>query len=323
MFKKISVLGGGAWGTALSDLLAQNGCEVLLWCYESAVAAEINNQKTNSRYLSGVKLAEKVTSTNDIEQVLNFSKIVVEAVPVKHFRDTLKLAKLHVSKEHAWILTSKGIELDTFLLPSEVLQDVLGYQPQIAVLSGPNFARDLVRKSITASILASNNEDFAHEIASIFENDFLRLYRSSDLKGVQLGGALKNIYALTLGIMCGCEYSSNTTAFIFTKCLEEMAKVAVFVGASRDTIYGLAGLGDLFLTGTCSVSKNFKFGRILGQGAQLEDACVKFEVVPEGMNTIKALVSFAKKNGLDLPICLLTHDVIFEGKSIKPLFYEL
>lgn len=323
MEKRATVLGAGAWGTAISNLLAENGCDVTLWCYESDVASEINNQKTNSRYLPDLKLHEKVRATSDIAQALNFSSIVVEAIPVKHFRSVLDLAKPRVSKNHSWVMTSKGFELETFLLPSEVLESTLGFQPLVAALSGPNFAKELIKKSVSASVLASQNDDFAKQVATMFENDFLKIYLSQDLKGVQAGGALKNVYALTLGIMRGQEYSENTMAFVFTKCLEEMIKVAVQIGGSNETIYGLSGLGDLFLTGNCALSKNFKFGKMLGQGIGLADIGKKFEVLPEGLNTIKSLVLFAQKHNLNLPICSGTYDFIFEGKSIKTMFHKL
>jgi glycerol-3-phosphate dehydrogenase (NAD(P)+) len=323
MEKRATVLGAGAWGTAISNLLAENGCDVTLWSYEPELTTEINNQKTNSRYLPDLKLAHNIIATSDIGQAFNFSSIIVEAIPVKHFRNVLDLAKPHISKNHSWVMTSKGFELETFLLPSEVLESTLEFQPQIAALSGPNFARELIKKSISASVLASQNNDFAKQVAAIFENDFLKIYFSQDLKGVQAGGALKNVYALTLGIMRGQEYSENTIAFIFTKSLEEMTKVAIQIGGSKETIYSLAGLGDLFLTGNCAMSKNFKCGKMLGQGIALADIGKKFEVLPEGINTIKSLVLFAQKHNSNLPICSGTYDFIFEGKSIKSMLHRL
>jgi glycerol-3-phosphate dehydrogenase (NAD(P)+) len=323
MEQRVTILGAGAWGTAIAHHLSQNDVASMLWCFEPEVAKEIEIQKTNSRYLPDVKLQANVKATTDLSVALNFSEFIVEAVPVKHLRSTLCTAKQHILPNHKWIMTSKGIENNTFMLPSEILQDVLGYQPNVAALSGPNFAKELIQKSITASVVACKDEALAKQISSIFENDFFKTYTCDDLKGVQAGGALKNIYALTLGILHGLDYSENTIAFVFTKCLEEMTHACIQMGGQSQTMYGLAGLGDLFLTGNSALSKNFKCGKMLGQGIGLDDVSKKFSVLPEGISSLKSLLNFSQKFGVNLPICQTTHDFIFEGKSIKNLLYKL
>lgn len=323
MEQKVTILGSGAWGTAIAHHLSQNNVETMLWCFEPEVAQEIEIKKTNSRYLPDVRLHQSVKATTDLSKAFNFSKFVVEAIPVKHIRNTLTIAKQHILKDHIWIMTSKGIENATFMLPSEILQDVLGYQPNVAALSGPNFAKELIQQSITASVIACKNSDIAKQIASIFENNYLKIYLSDDIKGVQAGGALKNVYALTLGILRGLEYSENSVAFVFTKCLDEMAQICVQTGGKKETIYGLSGLGDLFLTGNCALSKNFKCGKMLGQGLNLGDISKKFSVLPEGISSLKSLLDFSQKFSVNLPICKATHDFVFEGKSIKNLLYKL
>lgn len=323
MERKVTVLGAGAWGTAIANHLAQNNVQTMLWCFENEVAQEIERQKTNTRYLPDLKLSNNIKATTDLSTAFNFSQFIVEAIPVKHLRSVLNTTKSFITKEHYWIMTSKGIEAGTFKLPSEILENVLEYQPNIAALSGPNFAKELIKKSITASVLACKNESSAKQIASLFENEYLKIYKSNDLNGIQAGGALKNVYALTLGIMRGQEYSENSVAFVFTKCIEEMALLSERMGGHKDAIYGLAGMGDLFLTGNCALSKNFKFGKMLGQGMELSDISKSFPVLPEGLNTIKSLIDFSQNYKINLPICQSTYDIIFEGKSIKNLLNNL
>ena len=323
MERRVTILGAGAWGTAIANHLSQNNVTTMLWCFEAEVAQEIEIQKTNARYLPDVKLLPTVRATTDLSTALNFSEFIVEAIPVKHLRTVLVLTKQHITHDHKWIMTSKGIEAGTFMLPSEILRDVLGYQSNVSALSGPNFAKELIQKNVTASVIASKDDELAKQISSIFENDHFKTYLSDDLIGIQAGGALKNVYALTLGILRGLEYSENTVAFIFTKCLEEMAQTCVQIGGRKETMYGLAGLGDLFLTGNCALSKNFKCGKLLGQGMNLGDISKKYSVLPEGFSTLKSLINFSQQFGVSLPISQSTHDFIFEGKSIKSLFYKL
>lgn len=323
MEQKVTILGAGAWGTATAYHLSQNGVSTMLWCFEPEVAQEIETNKINTRYLQEAKLQTNIKATTDLATALNFSEFVLEAIPVKHIRNVLTSAKQHILPAHRWIMTSKGIENNTFMLPSEILQDVLGYQPSVAALSGPNFAKELIQKSVTASVLACKDDVLAKQVSSIFENDFFKIYMSDDIKGVQAGGALKNVYALTLGILRGLEYSENTVAFVFTKCLEEMTLSCMQFGGRKETMWGLAGLGDLFLTGNCTLSKNFKCGKMLGQGMNLDDINKKFSVLPEGISTMKSLLNFSQKFGVKLPICQATHEFIFDGKSIKNLLYKL
>lgn len=323
MEHRVTILGAGAWGTAIANHLSNNDTTVMLWCFEPEVAQEIENQKTNIRYLPDIKLQPNVMATTDLDVAFNFSEFIVEAIPVKHLRNILTLTRQHVKPEHKWIMTSKGIESDTFMLPADILRDVLGYHPNVAALSGPNFAKELIQKNITASVVACKDSALAKQVSSIFENDHFKTYHSEDLNGVQAGGALKNVYALTLGILRGLEYSENTIAFVFTKCLEEMAQTCVKIGGQKETMYGLAGLGDLFLTGSCALSKNFKCGKLLGQGINLRDISKKYAVLPEGFSTLNSLINFSEKHDTTMPICKATHDFIFEGKSIKNLLYKL
>ncbi|KKQ33535.1 MAG: Glycerol-3-phosphate dehydrogenase [NAD(P)+] [candidate division TM6 bacterium GW2011_GWF2_37_49] len=323
MERRVTILGAGAWGTAIANHLSQNNVETMLWCFEAEVAQEIEIQKTNNRYLPDIKLQHNVKATTDLSAALSFSEFIVEAIPVKHLRNVLTMTKQHIKHEHRWIMTSKGIESDTFMLPSEILRDVLGYQPNVSALSGPNFAKELIQKNVTAAVIASKDDELAKQVSSIFGNDHFKTYISDDLIGVQAGGALKNVYALTLGILRGLEYSENTVAFVFTKSLEEMTQTCAQIGGRKETMYGLAGLGDLFLTGNCALSKNFKCGKLLGQGINLGDISKKYYMLPEGFSTLKSLMTFSKQFGISLPICQATHDFIFEGKSIKNLLYKL
>lgn len=319
MNKIVSVLGAGAWGTALSILLADNGYDVILWCYEPDVAKEIQSKHTNNCFLPQVKLSEKIRSTLDIQVAFESSEYIFEAIPVKHIRSILNLAKSYVSKDHKFIVTSKGIEQETNMLPSQILCDVFGFDSKVVSIGGPNFAKDLAAKQMTASVVASKDIELASKISKILENNYFKPYMSTDLNGVQVGGAIKNIFALTTGIAHSVGCGENAIAFLMTRCLVEMVHLTKYFGGMSETVYGLSGFGDLFLTCSSTVSKNFKFGRMLGQGCSLNELSKQYTSVPEGVNTLQTIKHLIDMKGLNLPVCLGTYEVVFEGKAFKNL----
>ncbi len=323
MSKPVAVIGAGAWGTAFSTLLAENGHEVNLWCYESEVVEDIKNKGINNKYLPGVYLDKKIKPTNNLEEVLSQAKWIFEAVPVKFLRNVLTQAKPHLNPEQVWVVLSKGIEQETLLLPSGILDDVFGEEVKKAAVCGPNFAKDLAKKAYTATTVASKDLAIAEELQKLLANSYFHPYRLSDFIGVQVSGAIKNLLALLVGIAKGAKCHDNTIAFLLTRGLFEIVKITEFYGGEKDTVYGLSGLGDLVLTSFGAMSRNQKVGMIIGVGNSLKAATETVGVVPEGVNIAFSVKQLIDKNKLDLPICQGAFEIIFEGKTIEALLDQL
>lgn len=315
--KKITILGGGSWGTAMAMLLAGNGRPVTLWCFEQEVVEDIITHRINKKYFSGIELVKSIEPTSSIHEAIEGADILFEAVPVPFLRETIEEAKPYVTNDQAWVMLSKGIELDTFLFPTDVVSDVLGFTPTMAVLSGPNFARQVVAGCCTGAVVASQDEQFAREIQTLCANDFFKPFLSDDVVGVQVGGALKNVISMFLGMLDGAGYQENTRAFFLTNGLAEMATFAQHAGGKKETVYGLPGVGDVLLGLLGERNRNYRLGELFGKGSSLGDIEAMMGVLPEGINTVKALDTIIQRDKLDLPICTATHQIIYEGKSIR------
>jgi glycerol-3-phosphate dehydrogenase (NAD(P)+) len=301
MTKRVTVLGAGAWGCAFADLLATNGMDVTLWSYEPEVASAINTTHVNHRYLDGLTLHHSITATASLDQALADPDYIFEAVPVLYLRATLeRVAATNApsAQRACWVLLSKGLENETFMLPSQILDNVLGVQTRKAVIGGPNFARDLVQHALTATTLACNNQADAAELIAMLKNNFFKPYLSNDIIGVQVAGAAKNVLALAAGMAHGAGYKDNTIAFLLTQGLEEIAQLIVLLGGERQTTYSLAGLGDMLLTCTSTLSKNYRAGFLLGQGVQLNALTQHMPVIPEGINTTRSVQHLLEKHNL-------------------------
>jgi glycerol-3-phosphate dehydrogenase (NAD(P)+) len=322
MKKNVTILGDGAWGTAVATLLAHNGYNVVIWCHNADVAEEINTRHTNSRFLPDIMLDAKIVATTDMARALQNTHNVFEAVPVKYLRTVLEHAKPWYKTDQTWILLSKGIEQGSLLLPSTILDDVFGGTVHKAVVSGPSFAHDLARKQITGVTVAAPDTTIADAVSALLANDYLRPSRSSDIIGVQVGGAIKNVITLAMGMLDGAGYGDNTKAFVLTRGLQEMATLAIALGGHKETVYGLSGVGDLVLTATGMHSKNMKLGRELGQGKRLEDL-VTNGAMPEGVNTTQSVHQLARKHNLTLPICNGVYQVLFESKSVQDMLHNV
>lgn len=318
MHKSITMLGAGAWGTAVAHLLATNGHNVTLWCHEDQLVEEINQQHVNSLYLPDVQLPNDIRATASLQEAFDGAHIIFEAIPVKYLRETLEHVQPYFDQEQLWVILSKGIEQESFLVPAQIIDDVMGCPIKKVVMCGPSFARDLVEFVPTGVVIASDVQHRAQIVARLLRNNYFSCVLSSDLFGVQLCAALKNVFALTIGIAFGAQARDNTVALLLTKALSEMNQIVQMFGGSQETIYGLAGVGDLVLTCYGSLSKNFTLGKLLGQGALLSDISSE-GIFPEGINTIQSLIQFAQKNSLKLPIVQGTYDFIFEGKSFTEL----
>lgn len=322
MHKSITMLGAGAWGTAVAHLLATNGHNVTLWCHEDQLAEEINQQHINSLYLPDVQLPKNVRATASIQEALGGAHIIFEAIPVKYLRETLEHVQPYFDQEQLWLILSKGIEQESFLVPSQIIDDAMGCTVKKVVVCGPSFARDLVEFVPTGVVVASDDQHRAQTGARLLSNDYFSCTLSSDLLGVQLCAALKNVFALTIGIALGAQARDNTVALLLTKALAEMNQIVQMFGGNQETIYGLAGVGDLVLTCYGSLSKNFTLGKLLGQGALLQDISSE-GIFPEGINTIQSLIQLAQKKSLKLPIVQGTYDFIFNAGSFNNLINQV
>lgn len=321
----ITVLGGGSWGTAVATVLAHNGHKVILWCHEPEVVSDINNKRINTKFLSNVTLHENIVATAHIQEAVNASSWIFEAIPVKYVRSVLSQAKNVVASNHKVVVLSKGIEADSLLFPVDIVKDVWNIVPKdaIAVLGGPNFANELAEKVPTATIIAASSPALTQEIARLVQTDYFQPYQSIDIVGVEVGGAFKNVIALAMGIAHGVGYKNNTIAYLFCQGVSEVSKLAQALGGKAETIYGLAGFGDMFLCSLDSLSKNFKIGKVLGQGYPLCDLAAQYPIIPEGINTLQSLKRLIKKYNLQLPLCQTTYEFVFEGTCFKRILLRL
>lgn len=320
---KITVLGAGAWGSAVATVLASNGHDVTLWCFESEVTDEIQRNHCNNRYLQGVTLNQNLKTTSSMQEALEDCSFVFEAIPLKFLRTTLEHAKLYAKPEVQWVVLSKGMELDRLLFPSQVIDEIIKSIKPVVVFGGPSFAKELVEGVFTGFVIASQQKDNAKIVSSLVKNNHIKTYITDDIYGVQMGGAVKNIIALMMGIALGTGQQENTRAYLFTHGLCEMVRLTHLFGGRRETIFGLAGLGDMMLTCTGSLSKNLKIGKLLGQGLLLSDLAEQYPALPEGINTLQSIHQFMKEKNTHLPICQGVYDFIFEGKSFKNLLHQL
>ena len=312
--EKITVMGGGAWGTAIASLLCRNGHDVLLWAMEEAVCSEVNNKCLNSRYLPDIELPKTLKSNSCLEKSFEHSKIIIEVVPVRHLRSVLAKAKPFVTSEHSFVTTSKGIEPETLMLPTEIVEDVLCSQ-KVGALGGPNFAKDVARGGFSATTISSIDDDFLKTVSGIFYSDNFKVEISNDIFGVQVCGLLKNVISLAIGIARGAKLSENAIAYIFTKGLKETVKIVKAFGGKTETVYGLAGVGDLVLTSMGTQSRNLKAGVMIGSGKTLQDVEKELGILPEGVASANALSQLVEKLGLDLPLAVTVEQII-RGKAL-------
>jgi len=321
--KTVCVLGAGAWGTAVATLLANNGYNVRLWSHEDDVVREICKQRINTTYLPGIVLDPRIEATTDLQQAICGASWIFEAVPVKFLRDVLQKALPCYNSGQTWVVLSKGIEQKTLLLPTQIIDDVFGRATKKAVFSGPSFAADLAKKQITAVTLAATDCAVALELQKVLANHYFRPYISLDIIGAQVGGAIKNVLTLGIGMLDGAGYSDNAKAFLLTRGLHEIVQIAVALGGRQETIYGLSGVGDLVLTSMGNLSKNLALGKRLGQGDSLTSLSASSSVVPEGINTIQSVYELIERYKLDLPICQGLYHVIFNEKTINEFLAQL
>ncbi len=311
-----AVIGAGAWGTALADLLARNGHCVQLWAREPDVVASIRETQENRRFLAGVRLATPVRATGDVPEAVRGAKLVLYAVPSEYLRTIVRASASAVGRDAAIAVASKGIEAETLELMTSVVSAELSGRPVVA-LSGPSFAAEVAARQPTAIVAAATDSGIAAAVQRALSSAEFRVYTHDDVPGVELGGALKNVMAVATGICEGLGLGFNSRAALITRGLAEMTRLGVALGAQPATFAGLAGLGDLVLTCTGALSRNRALGVAIGQGATLAEAQAGRDTVAEGVVTARSAHALARRAGVDMPIVRAVHGVLFDGRPAR------
>lgn len=307
----VAVLGGGSFGTALANLIAANGCPVLLWMRDPAQAAAIRETGKNPRYLKDIQLKPGITATSDLVPVLEQCGLIFVALPSMALRAVLAPHSAQLASKML-VSTTKGIEADTFMLMSQILEEVAP-DARIGVLSGPNLAREIADHALTATVIASEHEALCRQVQQVLHGETFRVYASNDRFGVELGGALKNVYAIIAGMAAAMGMGENTKSMLITRALAEMTRFAVKMGANPMTFLGLSGVGDLIVTCTSPKSRNYQVGFALGQGVALEQAVEQLGEVAEGVNTLRVLKQKAADMGVYMPLVAGLYAILFDG----------
>jgi glycerol-3-phosphate dehydrogenase (NAD(P)+) len=321
----ILVVGGGSWGTAFANYLALFGKKVKLWVREKEVIASILTKRENTIFLPDIQLAANLDPVADLESAVCRADVVVLAVPSKFIRTVMLRIKNVRPDKQALVNLSKGFESDSLKTISEVATEVFGpgIEPQWSTLSGPSFARELACAYPTAVVAASANEDLLRKIQNNFSSAVLRIYRTDDLKGLEVAGSVKNVIAIAAGMINGLGYGFNTTAALVTRANMEISRLGLKLGARAETFWGLGGIGDLMLTCFGSLSRNYQLGRKIAMGASLAIAEKSTPMVAEGVETTKAVNAIAQTMAIEMPIALGVYQVLFAGQDVKKTITDL
>ena len=319
--KTIGVIGAGAWGTALAQVYAAGGCDVMLWAREPEVVAAINDTHENTVYLPGAELDEALRASGDLAEVAQ-RDIILLVTPAQHIRSALTDMKDLLKPETPLVICSKGIELKSGLLLSQVAHEIVP-KAKIAVLTGPTFASEIVRGLPAAVTLAVEDEALGQDLQAALGLPNFRPYISNDVVGTQIGGALKNVIAIACGIIEGRGLGESARAALLTRGIAEMGRLAEALGGRKDTLLGMCGIGDLVLTASSMQSRNFSFGAALGQGKKMADILGSRNAVTEGVHTAKAVVLLAEKYGVDMPISHALNGCLNEGLSLDIVIADM
>jgi glycerol-3-phosphate dehydrogenase (NAD(P)+) len=326
---RIAVIGAGAWGTALAMVAGRRGDhQVRLWAFEKEVCESIARSRTNSVFLPDCLLPSSVSATNDLQEALAGAEIVVSVMPSHHCRRTFEHMAQWLLPHMLFVSATKGIENDTLLCMTEVIDEIVGrlsgFAPKIGAISGPSFAKEVAQGSPTAVTVASKDASLATRIQKEFSDPSFRVYMNDDLIGVELGGALKNVIAIAAGVCSGLGLGHNSVAALITRGLAEITRLAVACGAKPQTMFGLAGMGDLVLTCTGGLSRNRSVGTALGEGQQLQQIIEGMHgMVAEGVLTTNAAIGLARKHGVEMPITEKINAILNDGKSPREAIREL
>jgi len=313
MNKNIALLGAGSWGTALAILAARNGCQVLLWGHNPAHVAALTRDRENKQFLSGLAFPDNLHISGDLAEIAAFSDLLLVCVPSHGFKDILVKLKPYLSRDVKIAWATKGFNPDDGSLLHEVVADLYGTDTPAAILSGPTFAREVAADLPTAITIAANQPEFANQLSDMLHGGRFRTYTSSDVIGVEVGGAVKNVLAIAAGIADGLGFGANTRAALITRGLTEIIRLGVQLGGKPDTFMGLAGLGDLLLTCTDNQSRNRRFGLALGLGKDRTEATAEIGQEIEGVFAARETYLLAQKHGIEMPITEQTYKVLYEG----------
>ncbi|RLB92649.1 MAG: glycerol-3-phosphate dehydrogenase [Deltaproteobacteria bacterium] len=316
---RVGVVGGGAWGTALAKLLADKGFFLDLWVFEPEVKEQIEKDRENKIFLPDVILPQNIIPFNDIEIVVRKKDLILVVVPSHCMRDIAAQMKNFISPETIIVTASKGIENKTHMIMTQILAEKIDFlsKENFAVLSGPSFAREVANKVPTVVAAASTSRAVSEYVQNIFSCPTFRVYINDDPIGTQIGGAMKNVVAIAAGICDGMKMGLNSRAALITRGLTEMNRMGTRLGADPLTLAGLAGVGDLLLTCTGELSRNYTLGRQIGEGKKPDDIISEMRMVAEGVKTTRSVYNLSKKLGVDLPICNEVYFVLFKGLSVK------
>jgi len=321
---KISIIGAGSFGTAVAAVAARCGNEIVLWAHDPHVADEIEQTRHNPIYLQSIALDQKIRATSSLAEAAEFSDVLFMIVPSHHYRGVLAQMRPHLRREIAIISATKGIENETLQRMSEVTAlELGGALRSFAVLSGPTFALEMARGDPTAAVIASLDQVLAEQVQHAMSSPTFRIYNSHDVTGVELAGSLKNVIAIAAGVIEGLGLGSNTTAALITRGLHEVTKLSVALGGRIETLSGLAGMGDLVLTCTGSLSRNRSVGVALGQGKPLAEILSESRTVAEGVRTSKAAKELAERHGIEMPITAEMYRVLHQGESPRGALQRL
>lgn len=320
--KKISVIGSGSWGTALAVMLDKYGHDVTIWSWQEEEARHIREDGEHKEFLPGVPIRKEIKIVTSPKEAVEGADIVIAAVPSKFVRINMEKFSPFLKKGQIIVNVAKGIEDGSLKTIAQVIGECVP-QCDVTVLSGPSHAEEVGRGIPTAAVIAAKDEALAEMIQMEFSNPNFRLYRNTDMIGVEIGGAMKNIIALAAGISDGLGFGDNTKAALMTRGMAEIKRLGVAMGGQEKTFFGLSGIGDLIVTCTSMHSRNRRAGIMLGQGKSLEETLKEVHMVVEGVNTARAAVALAKKYNVNMPITEAVAAVIFDGKDTKETLYNL
>ncbi len=325
MKEKIAVIGAGAWGTALANLLAKKGHPVSLWVFEEEVVREIRGQRMNRTYLPDILLSEKIVPSSSPEEICDGCRIFLIVTPSHVIREVTKRFAPLIPSDSLIISATKGIENDSLMTVSEILPEVLSHIPQrnFAYLSGPSFALEVARELPTAVTAASQNKETAGRTQSLFTTSYFRVYTTPDVTGVELGGSVKNVMAIASGISDGLGFGCDARAALITRGLAEISRLGSAMGASPMTFMGLAGMGDLVLTCTGDLSRNRNVGLKLGQGKSLKEILENEKRVAEGVRTTRSVYDLSRKYKVEMPITHQVYRILYEDAVPRDAVHEL
>jgi len=321
---KIGVVGAGSWGTAIAGMLGAKGYVLDLWAYEPEVCTSISTKRENDMFLPGVRLSENIRVSNDLHAVVKGKDLVVFVVPSHVMREIAGRSEKSLSRDSVLVSAAKGIENKTHLTMTGVLAEVLpGHKDRLAVLSGPSFAAEVARGLPTAVTVASANPDIAAFLQEVFSTPFFRVYTNTDVMGVELGGAVKNVIAISSGIVDGLQLGLNSRAALITRGLTEIRRLGIRLGANPHTFAGLSGVGDLVLTCTGALSRNHKVGKMIGEGKTLDEILSSMSMVAEGVRTARSVYNLSNKISVEMPIAHAVYSVLYESLNPQDAVYQL